>query len=265
MGKMAALVAIGSLAVFAGACSTSSNSTDTGGDAGPVNTFVYLDAGPATPVSPDGRLICPIGACNYQTQVGCDAGQMCHPQLVAPNAVSAECQPAGTKAAGESCIWLECQAGLFCAPDGYCRHLCCGGDWSVCASKESCTESIRLQAADAGSSVSASVSVCEPVDSCDVLDPNSCPTNKSCYIVDSRAGVKCLPTGTALFAQGCSSTNLCAAGFTCVSSANGQSGNCRRLCRAVTGGGVPACPASEGYCSHFVRDPAGVGECTPMF
>ncbi len=257
--KVAVLVPIDMLMLLAIACSTSSST-----DGSAYNTIVFLDAGPATPVSPDGGPSCPAG-CNYQTQQGCAAGQMCLPQLnSAGTNVSPQCQTAGTQAAGESCKQPNnCQAGLICTADGNCHHMCCGGDWSVCASNESCTEDIWLQAADAGNPVSADVSVCQPVDACDVLNPNSCPAGKSCYIVDSRGGVRCLPTGAVTLNGGCTSTILCVAGFTCVQDPNDTSGGskCRRLCRAVVGG-EPACPTSEGYCSHFVRDPPDVGECT---
>ena len=244
------------------ACSTSSSSSSTNADGSADSTIVFLDAGPATPSSPDGGASCPSG-CNYQTQQGCAAGQMCHPQL-SGGGVSPQCQAAGTKAAGESCVWAECQAGLFCAAEGHCRHMCCGGDWSVCGANESCTQSILLQALDAGSPVPAGVDICEPTDTCDVLDPESCSAGKTCYIVDSRAGVRCLTSGTVQVNGACSSTKLCAPGLTCVQSNDGRSSNCRRLCRAVLGGGEPGCPLSEGgYCAHFVRDPPGVGECTP--
>lgn len=187
---------------------------------------------------------------------------MCYPQLTG-GGVTPQCQKAGAKAAGESCVWAECQAGLFCAADGHCRHMCCAGDWSVCATNESCTQAIQL-ASDGGSPVPAGVNLCEPVDACDVLNPESCPAGKTCYIVDSRGDVRCLATGTVQFNGICSATNLCAAGLTCVQSSDGRSGTCRRLCRAVVGGAEPGCPLSEGgYCAHFVRDPPGVGECTP--
>jgi hypothetical protein len=49
----------------------------------------------------------------------------------------------------------------------------------------------------------------------------------------------------------------CKGGTTCVAD------TCRRLCKAVAGGGDPSCPTDEGICVHYDRDPAGVGECTP--
>jgi hypothetical protein len=243
-------------------CHSNSATTGTNADGSVDNTIVFLDAGSSTPISPDGGPLCPSPGCNYQTQQGCGTGQMCHPELNGSN-VEPQCVTAGTKAAGESCSWQECQSGLFCAADGHCRHLCCAGDWSVCASNETCA-SFQLQFVDAGSPRSANVSVCELADHCDVLDPNSCSIGESCYIVDSRGGVRCLPTGNVALNGGCTATSLCKAGFTCVESATGTgAGTCRRLCRAVPGGADPYCPASEGYCSHFVQDPPEVGECTP--
>jgi hypothetical protein len=248
--------------VVALACTSNSQSSATPDrDAG--FTVVFLDAGARAAVSPDGTSSCPIAACNYQTQEGCASGQMCHPSLNA-DSVSPACVSAGTRTVGETCAWQQCAPGLFCAGDGHCRHLCCGGDWSVCESNESCTEAIQLQAVDSASPTPAGVSICEPTDDCDVLDPQSCPAGKSCYIVDSRAGTKCMSTGGVPFNGACSATKLCAAGLTCVQNSQGTGSACRRLCRAVAGGGEPGCPEAEGgYCAHFVRDPLGVGECTP--
>ena len=253
------LIALSGLCMSA--CSTSGSASNANADSGAYSTIVFLDAGPATPDSPDGGPACPAG-CNYQTQQGCAPGQMCHPQA-GDAGVSPQCMTAGPKAAGEPCQWLQCQAGFICAADGHCRHMCCGADWSVCASQETCSGTILLQLSDAGPTVPAGVSVCESVDNCDVFDATTCPIAESCYIVDSRGGLKCLPTGAVAVNGTCSSIQLCAAGLTCVESETAKGGLCRRLCRAVVGGGLPGCPMSEGYCAHFVRDPPGVGECTP--
>ena len=45
---------------------------------------------------------------------------------------------------------------------------------------------------------------------------------------------------------------------------NGSGGGqtCVRLCKAVTGGGAPR-SSNEGICTHYTRDPPGVGECQP--
>lgn len=248
--------------LLAFACNTSNSPSNSLADGSTDNAIFFFDAGPATPVSPDGVSSCMGATCNYQTQQGCGSGQMCHPVLNS-DSVGSACVTAGSRAVGEACAWEQCQPGLFCAADGHCRHLCCSGDWSVCQSNESCTGAIQLQLPDAGSPIPAGVSVCEPIDNCDVFDPESCPVGKSCYIVDSRAGTKCLASGAVPFNGACSATKLCAPGLTCVQNSQGTANTCRRLCRALIGG-QPSCPLSEaGYCSHFVRDPPGVGECTP--
>ncbi len=224
---------------------------------------LILDAGPSTPVPPDGPASCTQGVCNYQTQDGCDAGAMCHPQLGADQHVSPTCHPAGTGSAGEPCAWLGCKAGYLCAADGRCRRMCCGGDWSVCGANESCTGAIELLAFGSSTPVPAGVGVCEPTDDCDVFDPSTCPLGQSCYIVDSRGGVGCLPSGTADAFQICSAAELCRSAMKCVAAGNGL-GQCRRLCRAEPGG-VPTCPAGEGMtCAHYVDDPPGVGECVAV-
>jgi hypothetical protein len=253
MGKH--LLAVGAVAVLSSLV-TGCNASNA------VNTLVFLDAGPSEPVAPDGGAYC-VGQCNYQTQQGCDAGQMCYPALSTDGTVSPQCIASGTLDAGESCSGLQCKAGYVCA-DGYCRHMCCGRDWSVCAPNESCTGQLQLQPPDAGGVIAAGASLCLPADSCDVLDPNSCGAGQSCYIVDSRGDVLCLTTGTAAYGEACTTVAECGALLTCVKGSNGKA-TCRRLCRAVAGGGTPGCPAAENtYCSHFAQDPAGVGECTPL-
>jgi hypothetical protein len=262
---LSALVTLGA----AVACHSSNNATSTSndasttGDGGDYNPRVNLDAGPATAESPDGGSLC-LGSCNYQTQSGCDTGSMCSPQMnTDQTAVSAGCQTAGTIAAGEACTWAECQPGYICSSDGHCRHMCCGGDWSVCAAKESCTGAVALQPAGGSTPVPAGVGVCEPTDDCDVLDPESCPSGQSCYIIDSRGGVKCLSTGSRDINENCSATELCRSGLSCFVTPNGTN-QCRRLCRAVQGGGLPGCPLVEGtFCSHSANEPLGVGECLP--
>jgi hypothetical protein len=101
--------------------------------------------------------------------------------------------------------------------------------------------------------VKSGAMVCMPVGGCDVLATGTCPSGQACTIVDPTGAVACLPEGKGTVGQDCP----CVAGFLCVADA------CRRLCRAVEGGGEPSCPTMEGRCVHFDRDPPGVGECTP--
>ena len=202
------------------ACHSSNNATSSSNDAslksdgGDYNTVVNLDAGPSTAVSPDGSSSCE-GSCNYQTQAGCDSGFMCSPQMNVNQTVTASCQTAGTIAAGETCTWAQCQPGYLCAADGHCRHMCCGDDWSVCAANESCTGAVALLPVGGSTPVPAGVGLCEPTDDCDVLDSESCPSGQSCYIIDSRGGVKCLSTGSRDVNESCSATELCKAGLSC--------------------------------------------------
>lgn len=242
--------------------STNVPTQGTARDGGSTGGLIILDAGATNPLAPDGAASCNAG-CNYQTQQGCDAGSMCHPAIDSEQEVVATCQPAGTLAAGDPCTWLECQPGYICSADGRCRHMCCGGDWSVCEANESCTGAIELLMPGSSVVVSAGVGVCEPTDACDVFDETSCPAGQSCYIIDSRGGLSCLPIGSSDAYELCSADELCKAGLTCVASHNGV-GTCRRLCRAVVGG-TPECPPAEGMiCTHYAYDPPGVGECVPF-
>jgi hypothetical protein len=218
---------------------------------------VVLDGGGVVPPPPDGASLCPTGACNYQTQSGCSAAQACRPTLSSSGAIAPGCQDAGSKQSDAPCkAWTDCARGDLCA-GGACHKLCCGGDWSACGTGQSCVRQLLVQAPDAGAAVSAGVDLCFPVNNCDVFDTSSCDSGQSCQIVDPIGDVACTPSGSGTVGAACSETETCSGGFSCVGN------KCRRLCRAVVGGGEPACPASEGICVHYNRDPAGVGECTP--
>jgi hypothetical protein len=165
------------------------------------------------------------------------------------------CEPAGATPLGGACTsWLDCAPGAIC-PDGFCRKLCCGRDWTGCTQGEHCIGKLTVQLD--GGVVDPGAFLCLPVNTCSALDPASCAATKpgtTCQIVDPTGVTACFPEGTGAAGQACP----CKGGFTCVN--NG----CRRLCKAVEGGGEPSCPATEGRCVHFVRDPAEVGECTPL-
>ncbi len=218
---------------------------------------VILDGGGVIPDPPNGESACPAGACNYQTQSGCaDPTPACRPNPVGAG-LTPGCWSAGTAVSGEPCPggWPDCVRGTICVL-GACRTLCCGGDWSACPSGESCIRQLDVPVADAA--VSSGADLCFPVGTCDVLDPASCTEpGRACQIVDPTGSVACAPAGSGDVGAECGTAAPCSAGQSCVG------GACRRLCRAVAGGGEPSCPASEGICVHFNRDPTGVGECTP--
>lgn len=250
-------------ALLAAACGGSEQTSEPG-DAGSGGSGVVLDGGGEIPNPPDGKSLCAPGVCNYQTQ-DCAAGQSCLPSDTPPASGDwpPKCFAAGSKAAGETCSqWNECSAGLFCAgvtpsEPGTCRRLCCGGDWSACPDGQSCFQQLYLVRPGGGDPVYASADLCAPVNDCDVFDASSCPDGTACQIVDPTGNVACITAGSAGLGDPCSPSDHCQAGFSCVA------GSCRRLCRAVAGGGEPSCPAAEGVCVHFHRDPPGVGECSP--
>jgi hypothetical protein len=209
-------------------------------------------------------MLCPTGSCNYQTNQGCTSTSTCAPTPdQGGGSVSPACVMAGTVANGGSCTNApaECAPGTICA-EGHCRKLCCGtatfGDYRGCPQGEHCLRPLKIQASVGGPVISTGAYLCFPVNQCDALDPApSCvgigPTGSTCQLADPTGATACLPEGPGKAGDPCP----CSGGFTCV--ANG----CRRLCRAVAGGGEPSCPPAEGTCVHFDRDPAGVGECTP--
>jgi hypothetical protein len=241
--------------------STSGTLTLPPADAGPGAVPVYLDGGGAPAVPPDGAAACPAGACNYQTGVGCSGTTTaCIPEL-AGGAVVPACSPPGSAAAGAACAQAtDCIAGYVCSSDGTCHKLCCGGDWTGCESAdEHCIVDLSY-ANGMGGTITTGAMLCYPVDTCDALAPTSCPQpGTTCQLADATGATACLANGTGQSGEPCP----CEGGFACVHPPMSSGPICVRLCKAVPGGGVPYCQANEGICTHYTRDPAGVGECQP--
>lgn len=272
---MKSLCSMAALAILLGpvmGCGTASTKDEgtggTAGDGGKPQAF--LDGGGTIPDPPDGAAACQSGTCNYQAQ-DCPSGGSCLPTDTPPATGDwpPKCFTPGNVAPGQSCsAWNACTAGYFCVGisgtadggviPGTCRKLCCGHDWSACPSGESCFQQVYLVQPGGGDPVYAKADLCAPVGGCDPLDPDACASGKACQLVDPTGNVACVTAGTAGAGEACSASASCKAGFTCVAD------ECRRLCKAVEGGGEPSCPASEGVCVHYNRDPAGVGECTVL-
>lgn len=209
---------------------------------------------PAEP--PDGASACPAGDCNYQTQEGCSDDQACRPQFNASEPdVTPGCEGAGEGEPGDACsAQSDCGRGLYCAA-GFCRRLCCGGDWSACDEGESCIRSLSVKAG--GEVIPAGVDLCFPVGTCDPLDPESCADEpgRECKIVDPTGAVACAPQSDKEVGDACGPPDVCKQGLSCVG------GVCVKLCRFLECG-EPACGPEDGTCVHFLRDPEGIGECT---
>jgi hypothetical protein len=245
----------------AAGCSTSATLPSSGGPDGGTDDpsrEPILDGGGDVPASPHGEDLCPPGACNYQTGAGCGSPTpSCAPLLDGKGGVAPTCESAGTTPYGGACgQWTDCQPGAVCA-GGKCLKLCCGKDWTGCTANEHCLSPFWVRVGDAGV-VSSRAFLCIPVNQCDALRPASCTEpGTTCQLADGTGATACLPEGTSSPPEACTPPLVCKGGSTCVN--NG----CRRLCKAVAGGGEPSCPLEEGRCVHFNRDPAGVGECSP--
>lgn len=228
-------------------------------DAGTDGSTVVLDGGGPIPQPPDGPSECPQGGvCNYQTNAGCGAQETCAPVSNGSGAIVPGCVPAGTSGSGAVCAALsDCAPGYVCA-NGACRKLCCGGDWSGCPSDdEHCYQALAVSNGNGGA-VQTGAMLCLPVNQCDALVPTSCAApGTACLIVDGSGATACVAPGAGDAGEPCP----CKGGFLCVN--DGGTKECRRLCKAVEGGGEPACEPGEGICIHYHRDPPGVGECTP--
>ncbi len=273
MARYALLASLAALAAVAACGGPTDDAAGAGGsDGGAGKPNVILDGGGIVPDAPAGETFCQKGECNYQKQ-DCAGGSACLPSDSPPATGDwpPKCMSAGSKPIGESCsAWNDCVLGGFCvgisgAADGgvvpgTCRKLCCGGDWSACPNGQSCVQQVHLVRPGGGDATYANADVCVPVNGCDVLDTKSCADHpgKSCQIVDPTGNVACMTAGTGGPGAKCGTKLSCQAGFACVAD------ECRRLCKAVSGGGEPSCPVAEGTCIHYLRDPEGVGECTPL-
>jgi hypothetical protein len=216
---------------------------------------VFDDGGDLVEAAPEGASLCPPGDCNYQTQAGCDRDETCQPSFTRNGKkIAPACLPAGKRASGEACdAENTCARGLVCA-GGTCRKMCCGRDWSACDAGQSCFR--QLQFSVDGAATDTGAWLCFPVHTCNVLDSQACAPGRDCKIVDPTGNEACIPHGSEQVGARCGGGASCDRGLTCVD------GICRRLCAAELCG-EPACPAAEGSCVHFQRNPPGVGECTP--
>jgi len=257
-GALGGAVAAGALALLAGCGSSTSSTPDAagagGGEAGPW-TEPVLDGGGGVPNPPNGADLCPPGVCNYQTGTGCgpDGGAgACVPMEGTAGGLAPACIQPGPVQRGAPCsAYADCAAGLVCA-GGACHKLCCGRDWTGCPAGQSCFGTFVVTLRD-GSLASSGADLCLPLSACDPLNPSSCQAaGQQCVIVDPTGSTACMSPGAGTAGRPCP----CQGGYLCVASA------CRRLCKAVPGGGEPSCPTGEGRCVHFDRDPSGVGECT---
>ena len=251
------------LAVACGSAESTNSSTDPEGC-----PRVVLDGGGTIPTPPNGASLCPSGICNYQSQEGCAPNESCYPAVDATAAVAPACRPVGTGVTGDTCNeWTDCARGYGC-PDGQCRKLCCGADWSdaACEPGEGCYREL-LYTVDEGDpataeddvNVSSGAYLCFPT-GCDVFTSDECSSDRDCKIIDPKGTTACVRPTPGDVGDRCTPPIVCGRGLSCV----GQPGEerCRRLCRAEECG-KPACGPEEGTCVHFNRDPAGVGECTP--
>jgi len=251
-----------------GACGSADSANDTNGD-GECGRVV-TNGGGTIPDPPDGPSLCPSEvACNYQSQEGCEAGNNCFPALDMDRQLVATCEPAGAGTTGDACNeWSDCARGYGC-PDGRCRKLCCGADWSdsACDAGEGCYREL-LYTIDDGedpndpsddTNIQSGAYVCFPT-GCDLFTSDDCPSNTDCKIIDPTGRTACMPPSPERLGERCTPPSVCGRGLNCVGPPGEE--RCRKLCRAEECG-KPACGAGEGTCVHFNRNPEGVGECTP--
>jgi hypothetical protein len=247
------------------ACGSSGTTNDGTGNGGCPR--VVLDGGGTIPDPPDGASLCPAGTCNYQSQAGCADDMSCYPAIVMGTTdIIATCRTVGTGVSGDACDeWTDCARGYGC-PDGQCRKLCCGADWSedVCDPGEGCYRELFYaiegdpNTDEDDREESTGAFLCYPT-GCDVFRSSECAGGRDCKIIDPKGTTACVPPTAGDEGERCTPPIVCGPELSCVGNPGEE--RCRRLCRAEECG-EPGCSAGD-TCVHFNRDPPGVGECTP--
>lgn len=236
---------------------TDAGNTDTGTpnpdastdvDGGDVDGGTGIDSGP----SPS---MCPPGACNVETNAGCDAtmGEGCYwgrdPDT---GETSAMCVAAGGGAAGSPCEFVNsCREGHLCF-EGICRPVCCGSDAS-CSVGDIC---LRTTLPDGTPGM---LGACATPSGCDVVQQTGCDGSTACYVVSGDGSALCIaapdpgvPTGGS-----CAALNECVPGNVCL----GDPGVCRRACNPMAA--TSECPGGF-RCANVGGWPATLGGCVPM-
>jgi len=221
------------------------------GTAPPIDSG--MDTG-MTPPTDGGTGMCPSGACDILSNVGCGTGEGCYFAASAPDAGPAPvCAMAGTAGDGAACTGLQdCQEGFLCdMAAGVCRHYCCGGSDTGCPLGQRCAISIVD-----GAGMTTGVGICRLPDTCDLLAQTGCPAGESCY--PNGDGVICGASSDGVTEGGaCMFANTCAGGLICVN----MPGMCAKLCDRDMAGG-PTCGSGQ-TCGGVTGLPANVGVCTP--
>lgn len=266
---MRKLVLLGFAGALCFGCGDDDGRPDSGlRDTGPmVDTGPLPDTGPMTDTGPlpdtgpvvdgGGGGMCPAGACDLITNVGCEAGEGCYfvttMEGVPPSPM---CIAAGTIPEGGMCPNAnDCQEGHVCiledGPDnpGTCREVCCGGSTASCTNPgASC---LGLAGADGAG-------YCSVPDGCGIIDQSGCEPSEMCIVVSGDGSSSCVPSapGGGMQDAPCDDSP-CAGGFLCLGPEGGPS-FCRRACNPMDA----MCPA-ETTCANITGFPATLGGCVP--
>jgi hypothetical protein len=232
---------------------------DSGFDAGPSPDF--CGAGSATCDAGSECLIqqledggrgrrCILGDCAVVAQ-DCDGGMKCDYRDGGRT-----CVTDGTLAEGAGCFGNgnACIKGTVCTSlpvsDGGLEAKCtkyCAGD-SNCTAPQLCLLTLVLPDSTERPQVCA-----DPPPVCDLLTQTCTPANEGCY-PNGGAGA-CFLSGTVAVGAGCTYSNDCGRGATCVNTTGGST--CRTMCAHPSG--TPGCD-DGGTCTRLAGT-TGVGVC----
>jgi len=222
-------------------------------DTGTTPTDSGIDTG--TIPGDGGTGMCPSGACDILSNVGCGTGEGCYFASSGPDAGPAPvCATAGTAGDGAACTALQdCQEGFLCDTGaGICRHYCCDNSDTGCPLGQRCSVTL----VDAAGHPTG-VGFCRLPDTCDLLAQSGCPSGQSCY-PSGGDGVSCTASSdNAVEGASCMFANVCAGGLICVNTP----GVCAKLCDRDMAGG-PTCATGQ-TCGGVTGLPTNVGVCTP--
>jgi hypothetical protein len=163
------------------------------------------------------------------------------------------CAPPGPGGDGAPCLrGIDCQAGLECVGEGFCRNYCCDG---------SCSNSGEFCDIQTTTDSRLKVPVCMPIHSCALLDSSldggSCAPNETCAVVRDNGATGCVAVGPRQAGDGCD-TDHCARQLTCLGGAGER--NCYALCH--TSPRANDCPPGESCIGGLPTFPLpGIGVC----
>lgn len=205
----------------------------------------------AAPQTKDAEITMDASPVPYDADVDGGAGETvaCRVDALGDGTFGPTCRVAGPGRDGAECMTgSDCAAGFDCVGrPGRCRAYCCN---YACGAHAFCD--VEPLAAPP----LVNVPVCSPVEACRLLADGTCPSGKTCAVVDKDGTTSCVTVGPSRAGQDCERAH-CGDGHTCL----GQPGSrqCFKLCHVNVPDDCPSDQRCKGSIQLF-SDPS-IGIC----